>query len=251
MFDVLILAGTGKEAELTIREGVKNKAFIPIQGKPMVGYVIEALQAAKEIGRIAVVGPIAELVPLIDQYEILALPEKGSIPENIKCGFAALQPRQHFLIVSSDIPFLTAAAVENFIELCRPYELDFYYPIVPKDVNDRRFPGVERTYVKLLDGVFTGGNLFLVNPSGLESALPRIEKFFALRKSPVKLAATFGFGFVLKLATKRLRVAELEKRFSVLFGLQGKAVVTEYPEIGTDVDKSEDLTLAKKYLQDK
>ena len=63
MFDVLILAGTGKEAELTIREGVKNKAFIPIQGKPMVGYVIEALQAAKEIGRIAVVGPIAELVP--------------------------------------------------------------------------------------------------------------------------------------------------------------------------------------------
>ncbi|MDW7652411.1 MAG: nucleotidyltransferase family protein [Bacillota bacterium] len=251
MFDVLILAGTGKETELTEQERVKNKAFIQIHANPMLSYVIEALRDASDIGRIAVVGPVTELTPFIEQYGILALPEKGSIPENIKAGFDALQPRQHFLIVSADIPFLSAAAINNFLTLCRPYDMDFYYPVVPQSSNDKRFPGVVRTYVKLLDGTFTGGNLFLVNPGGLESALPRIEKFFALRKSPVKLAAALGIGFVIKLITRRLTIAELETRFSGLFSLRGKAVVSEYAEIGTDVDKPADLILARKVLADR
>lgn len=248
MFDVLVLAGTGKESELTLQEGVANKAFIPINRKPMLCAVLETLKGTRGISRIAVVGPVAELTPFIEQYGVIVVPEKGSIPENIKSGFDTLQPRQHFLISSADIPLLTPMAVENFLELCRPYELDFYYPIVSKANNEKRFPGVERTYVTLLDGVFTGGNIFLVNPGGLEASLPRIQHFFDLRKSPVKMAASLGFGFVIKLFTKRLTLSELEERVSGMFGLKGRAVISGYAEIGTDVDKPTDLLLARKEL---
>lgn len=249
MFDVLVLAGTGKESELTLQEGVSNKAFIPINGKPMLGTLLETLKGVRGIGRIAVVGPVAELTPFIEQYGVIVVPEKGSIPENIKSGFDLLQPKQHFLISSADIPFLTAIAVENFLELCRPYDFDFYYPIVSKADSEKRFPSVERTYVKLLDGVFTGGNLFLVNPGGLIASLTRIQHFFALRKSPIKLAASLGLGFVIKLFTKRLTLSELEERVSSMFGLKGRAVISGYAEIGTDVDKPTDLILARKQLE--
>ncbi|MCW3489119.1 nucleotidyltransferase family protein [Dethiobacter alkaliphilus] len=248
MFDVVVLAGTGKDTELTAQAGVNNKAFISINNQPMLGYVLEALKETPEIGRIAVVGPVADLTPFIEEYEILAVGQAGSIPENIRKGFEALQPRQHFLIVSADIPFLSVEAVTDFLAQCRPYNQDFYYPIVHRDDNEGRFPGVTRTYVTLRDGVFTGGNLFLVNPAGIAVALPRMERFLALRKSPLKLAGTLGPGFVLKLLLKKLTIAELEKRFSALFGLQGKAVISRFAEIGTDVDKPADLELAQRML---
>lgn len=248
MLDMIVLAGSNKETELTKSEKATNKAFIEINGRPMLSFILDALSGLGDSGRIAVVGPAAQLTPYIEKYGIIAVPEAGSIVDNIQKGFRVLQPRRHFLIVSADVPFLTTEAAEDFLQLCKPYDFDFYYPIVARSDNEKRFPGVKRTYVKLADGEFTGGNLFLVNPARLEDSLPRLQKIFALRKSPVRLAATLGLVFVFKLVTRRLTLAELEKRFSALFALQGKALVSKYPEIGTDVDKPSDLILARREL---
>lgn len=249
MFDVVVLAGSGKSTELTQQQGVENKAFIPIHGKPMLAYVLEALKAADNIGRIVVVGPVGALAPLIEQYGILAVPEAATIPENLRKGVDALLPRQHFMIATADIPFLTPAAVNEFIQSCKPYDADLYYPIVSKVDSEHRFPGVLRTYVTLREGVFTGGNLFFMNPGKIDTALPRLDRIFSLRKSPLRLAGELGVGFIARLLLKRLTLPELEDRFSALFGLRAKAVITPHPEIGTDVDKPEDLGLAVRELQ--
>ena len=248
MFDVVILAGGGKEKELIEYTGLANKAFIPIHGKPMLAYVLEALKKTGEVGRIVVVGPINELAPLIERYEIIAVSEAHNVPENLRKGVDILKPRAHFLIVAADLPFLKAEAVSSFLKQCKPYEWDFYYPIVSKEDNEQRFPGVKRTYVQLRDGTFTGGNLFLLNPASLDKALPRLEQVFSLRKSPIKLAGLLGSKFIFRFIARQLTLSELETRFSALFALSGKAVITRFPEIGTDVDKPSDLELAKREL---
>ncbi|HZK25234.1 MAG TPA: nucleotidyltransferase family protein [Oscillospiraceae bacterium] len=250
MVDVVILAGTAKQSELTISEKVQNKAFVQIHGQAMLSYVLDALQQASSVNRIAIVGPLAELQTLIGASpQLFAVAEGDTIVENLQLGFAALQPKQHCLVVTADVAFLTAAAVEDFLAACQPYESAVYYPIVAREDNDRRFPGVKRTYVKIHDGEFTGGNLFLVDPACLTKVLPRLEHFFALRKSPLRLAGALGLGFVVKLLTKRLTIAELEKRFYALFAVAGKAVISQYAEIGTDVDKPADLELARQHLK--
>lgn len=250
MVDVIVLAGTAKSSELTIAEQVQNKAFVQIHGQAMLNYVLTALQQTSSVQRIAVVGPLAELQTLIgDSAQVIAVDEGSSIVENLQRGLQALQPNKHCLVAASDAAFLTPAAVNHFLAACRPYEAAVYYPIVRREDNDRCFPGVKRTYVKLADGEFTGGNLFLINPAALEKVMPRLEEFFALRKSPLRLAAALGFGFVLKLLTKRLTIAELEKRFFALFSAVGKAVISPYPELGTDVDKPSDLELARRRLK--
>ncbi|NLZ37979.1 MAG: NTP transferase domain-containing protein [Firmicutes bacterium] len=250
MFDVIILAGTAKPSELTISENVQNKAFLLINDRTMLEFVITALRQVSEVNRIAVVGPQAELTALAEKFTgLTVVPEGKNIVENVQRGAAALQAKQHFLVASADIPFLTAAAVEDFLASCRPYTADLYYPIVRRIDNEGRFPGVKRTYAKLRDGEFTGGNIFLVSPNCLERVLPRLEQFFALRKSPLRLAATLGWGFVFKFLTQRLTIAELEKRFSVLFAVDGKAVISGFPEIATDVDKPSDLLLARQQLK--
>jgi GTP:adenosylcobinamide-phosphate guanylyltransferase len=248
MIDVVVLAGTGKETPLTVGENVSNKAFIRVNGRSMLSYTLDALRAVTAIDRIAVVGPVEQLSSFIEEYGILVIAEGGKITDNIHKGFAALQPKQHFLIVSADIPLLTPAAVDDFLAQCSPYSHDFYYPIVSKENSEKSYPGVTRTYARLREGTFTGGNLFLVNPGKIEESLPRINRFFELRKSPLKLVAMLGFPFVLKLVSRRLSIRELEMRIPVLLGLSGKAVISSFPEIGTDVDKPSDLELIKKLL---
>lgn len=248
MIDAIILAGGGKQSDLTRENNVDNKAFIEINGKPLVSYVLEALAFSGEVGRIAVVGPVERLAPLVEKYGVIAVPEAEDITGNIQAGFDALEPDGHFLVVTADIPLLTARAVQDTIALCRPFDADFYYPIVTKEASEARFPGIKRTYAALKDGVFTGGNLFVLSPAVLKKAMPKIRQIFALRKSPVKLAASLGPVFIVKLLARQLTIRELEKKVQALLGINGKAIITDYPEIGVDVDKPSDLAVARQVL---
>jgi len=246
MFDAVVLAGTGKESELTRQEQVDNKAFIQLNGRPLLTFVLDALRGTPEVGRIAVVGPPHRVAQLAGQETVLAVPEAGGIPENILAGYLALRPERHFLIVSADIPLLSPAALDDFLEQAQPFLLDFYYPIVRREDSERRFPDAVRTYARLREGVFTGGNVFLLNPVKVEEAMPRLRRFIALRKSPARLAGELGFSFVIKLLTRSLSVAELERRLPELLGLSGRAVISRFAEIGADVDKPSDLEMLRR-----
>lgn len=250
MIDAIVLAGAGKESDLTRENNIDNKAFIEINKKPLVAYVAEALATSGMVDRIAVVGPAKRLEPLAEKYGIIAVPEADGITENLQAGYDALKPDRHFIVVTADIPLLTGRAVQETIEMCRPFTADFYYPIVKKEENEARFPGVRRTYATLKDGVFTGGNLFILSPKVLKSAMPKIRQVFALRKSPVKLAAFLGPLFIVKLLTRQLTIRELEKKVQELLGITARAVISKYPEIGVDVDKPSDLAVVKKALAD-
>jgi molybdopterin-guanine dinucleotide biosynthesis protein A len=251
MFDAVVLAGTAKPSELTEREGVENKAFIRVSGKTLLAYTLEALRSSALTGRIVVVGPKPDLSPLSVAFGFTVVEERGDLPENILAGVLTLSPSRHFLVMSADIPFLTKEALEDFLERCQPRDKDFYYPIVARADSEKRFPGMKRTYVRLKEGVFTGGNLFLVNPDVVEKSLPRFRRFIELRKSPLKLLAKLGPAFLIKFLCRILTISELEKKFPDLLGISGKAVITPYAEIGADVDKPGDLDLVRAWSHPK
>jgi 2-phospho-L-lactate guanylyltransferase (CobY/MobA/RfbA family) len=47
---------------------------------------------------------------------------------------------------------------------------------------------------------------------------------------------------------KNLRLTELEKKVSEMWGLEGAVIICPWPEIGIDVDKPSDLQLARAIL---
>ena len=75
-----------------------------------------------------------------------------------------------------------------------------------------------------------------------------MDRVLTLRKKPWKLAQLLGFSFMLKFFMQRLSLAELEKRVSQLLGVKGVAIISPYPEIGTDVDKPSDFELAERVI---
>lgn len=113
------------------------------------------------------------------------------------------------------------------------------------------YPDIERTYVRLREGVFTGGNVGLAQPAALARCLKQAEKLVAYRKNPLRLAWLLGPGLLLRFLAGKLSLAEAERKASELLEVRGKAVIAEIPEIGVDVDKPSDLALVRRLMESK
>jgi len=248
MINAVVLGGSLNNGPLQECSPVGYEALIPVGSRLMVEYVVEALLSARHIDRVLVVGPVNELAPLLSGARVSLTGAAGGVMENIEAGLKQLPGDKRVLLVTSDIPMLTPRSVDDFIEHCGDMSVDIYYPIIPREIVKKRFASTRRTYVKLKEGVFTGGNVFLFNPAVFKQCVQNGQRIFALRKSPVGLCRLIGLSFVLKYLLRILAVEDVQKKVSELLGISGKVVVSQYPEIGVDVDKPGDLELARRIL---
>ncbi len=248
--NAIVLAGGTEQDKLAMHHGYPNKALLPINDLPMISYVIDALQKCQGIEKILVIGPAERLSGLLPE-DVQLVPEAGTAVENVLTAVRLLPVDEKILLCTSDIPMLTPEALGALIIETSRREADLYYPIISQERCESRYPGVKRTYAKLRDGSFTGGNVFIVNPAKVTKLADIFTKLVENRKNPAKMCLTLGLPGVLmvaKLALGWLTVRELEVRVSRILGITGAAIICEYPEVGTDVDKDSDLELARRVL---
>ena len=107
---------------------------------------------------------------------------------------------------------------------------------------------MQRTYVKLREGVFTGGNLALISPKVIRENFEMFKKASAMRKKPLQLCTLLGWKCLFKLILGRLAIHEIEERVAKIFHFTAVGVASPFPEVGIDVDKPSDLQLAREVL---
>jgi hypothetical protein len=143
---------------------------------------------------------------------------------------------------------LTVEALEDFMQKALKMNADLCYSVVAKANNDKKYPEVKRTYARLWEGQFTGGNIFLFNPAASDNCKAFVEQMLEYRKSPAKMAMVLGFGFLIRMALGILTINAVQKKCEKLLGIKGAVVISEYPEVGNDVDKVSDIQFVEKYL---
>jgi GTP:adenosylcobinamide-phosphate guanylyltransferase len=240
--DAVILAGGDGEV---IDPQQRFKGLVPIAGKPLVEWVVEAFRSAELIGEIAVVIPTAEgLGPWVDSVDKLVVSNRDFM-DNVIAGAAAFREDRPIMVATGDIPLLTGPAIDTFIAAGLATGADFVYPLVRRESIEAAYPGAQRTYFKLKTGRFTGGNAMMVAPRLLAPARELGQRMFNDRKNSVALVRTAGFGFVVKFLLGRLAPEDLVDKIRELLGGVGAAVVLEDPAIAMDVDKPSDLELVE------
>ncbi|MEW6662685.1 MAG: nucleotidyltransferase family protein [Bacillota bacterium] len=250
--DAIVLAGSPNNGKLAQCSSAANEALIEIGGRIIVDYVVSALREARLVDRIAIVGPVDDLAPIYAGMPgILLSPGGHTAMQSVVKGLKALDTLGQVLVVTSDVPLLKAQTVDEFIEQCGDQSRDFYYPVVSKELNEARYPGVKRTYVKLKEGTYTGGNIFLLRGEAVFRCLPKAERLVSLRKNPLAMAWTVGLPLIIKLLLQILPIKEAEQRVSRMLDINGKVIISSCPELGIDVDKPEDLELVKGVLMNK
>lgn len=248
--DALVLAGKKKNGLLEEQFNIPTKALIPLHGKPMILYVIDALRDVGDIKNILVIGPVKPISEKMPYKNIEIIPDGDGIIDNLDIGFSKLHSTlsDFVLIITSDIPLITSEIIKHFIDTAFKYDADIYYPIIRKEICEKKFPQIKRTYGTVKEGVFTGGNIFLIRKNAFADVKNILEKAIAYRKKPWKLSKLLGFKFLLKFFMKQNTIAEVEKRAYELIGHKGKAIELPFPEAGIDVDKESDYLLAKDIL---
>lgn len=230
----------------------KPKALIPIAGKPMVAHVVDALAGSRYVQHIIVVAldPAAGVkfsVPV--EY----VPDAGGVLANSEAGAQYVQTHypnlDAVLLSSSDIPTITPAIVDAFIEECFRTDHDLYYSVVERSVMETRFPSSRRSYVHLCEGDFAGGDMVLVRPSMTFSHQELWQNLANARKNALQQARLVGLGTFVKLIAHRLSLADAERRVCKALNVRGRAVPFSYAEVGMDVDKPFQLDIVRADLE--
>lgn len=225
----MILAGGKCEPELAAHTGVEFRADVPFGERTMAQIVLDA------------VAPLGDPILVGGRPGMATRQVEGgaSFVQSLSRGLSAVTS-ETFLLATADLPCLTTAACEDFVRQSDPAAA-LNYPVISQTDCEREFPGMKRTTLSLREGTFTGGNLGYMRTDLMRQAMPTLEKAYAYRKSPLKLASLVGFGtlgrvLLARLVPQSLSLSVLEKKVGGFLGVRVHAVVSKYAEIGADID---------------
>ena len=247
-YDVMVLGGGEAPEGLEQHTDYGTKATLKLGDRLMIEPVVDALCGARGARRVLVVGHADPLEKLIGAKVWKIAPPGGAMFETLRVGLDTFKDSEFIMVSTCDIPLITADMVSRFADAAERSGGDICYSVIEKSTFDRAYPATKRTYGKMKDGVFTGGNLVLLRPRVLLDNWHRIEAVIAARKSPIKLARQIGVWFIILLLLRQLRIKAVEDKIESMIGAKMKAVIVHDAEIGIDVDKVVDYELVLQTL---
>jgi GTP:adenosylcobinamide-phosphate guanylyltransferase len=258
LFDALILAGSRTPDDPVARAGGKScKALVPVGGRPMLAYVLDALRASGWVERVTIAidpgVPIAAEAPALarglDAGGIATMAPAGSPCATVQAGFAARAEGRPLLIATGDHPLLTGEMVAAFCAGSMASRCDVTAGVAPTHLLDSAFPGVRRTELRFRDGGYCGCNLFAL----MSARAARVLDFWATleqeRKQPWRMAGRIGMTTLLAYKLGRLTLDDAVARLGRRVDADLSAIRLRWAEAGRDVDKVEDLHLVESVMQ--
>ncbi len=251
--DALVLAGgaPGPGGLLYEYTQGKSKAMLDMCGRPMVQWVLDALEGSAIVDRVVVIG----LSPSegLQSSKIRAyLPGEGSMIQNVRLGIKQvleLNPQaRHMLVVSSDIPAITPVMVDWMVTTCMQTDDDLYYNVIQRQVMEKRYPNSRRTYLRVKDVEVCGGDMSVISTQISTEKDSVFERLSATRKNVLQQAAIIGWGTLFKVLLRRITLQEAVQAVCKRVGLKGRAILCPYAEVGMDVDKPFQLEMMRQDL---
>lgn len=254
--DAVLLAGGGADPEdpLYAISAGKPKALVPIAGKPLAQWVVDALVASKAVDHLVIVGldgGSGLSFPVGTRF----VPDSGSLLGNVRSGaMAALDggdPSRPILIVSSDIPALEPVMVDWLVAASMETNDDFYYCAIDRSIMEARFPGSGRSFVRFSDREVCGGDLTILRPSAFLDGGKLWQRLTEGRKSTFAMASAIGFDVVVLLFLHRLTLADAAHKACARLHIRGRVMECGYAEMGMDVDKPFQFAMVEADLLDR
>ncbi|MCS7254388.1 MAG: NTP transferase domain-containing protein [Armatimonadota bacterium] len=246
--DAIVLAG-GVGDDVARAENVLSKVAVNICGEPLLLRVIKAMHDAITVRNIVVVTQpqLGELILNLSDQRIHLVHDAGSLWENVNCAInSLLEPSDMLLFAAGDTPFLRGELLDAFVEDGLSSGADIVYPIVSKAAYERTFIGCKRTFVRLRDGIFTGGNCMLIRWRILGSVSEVAKAAIAARKKPWQLARILGWKTLLKMPFGLLTIDELKSRAEHMLKCRIFVLVTDAAELAFDIDEVRHLEHARR-----
>ncbi|MBP9854141.1 MAG: YegS/Rv2252/BmrU family lipid kinase [Candidatus Omnitrophica bacterium] len=247
-YNVIILAGNEKGA-LQDAYG-SNKALLPIHGKPMLDWVVEAFNKSDYVGNIIVIGP-DELDQLASmRYVRKRIFEGMNVVQSLIHGvdyvksliYSASDQESGYLITFCDAVFLNTEIINHTILNIENSQADIVFPYVEKSAFDQSKIASKRAYIPIGDKNYVGTTIYYVKKFSLVSQLLEdLSKMRKNRKDPGGILKMLG-------CENNNSLPEIESFLSKKIQTSVRILESPYAELGMDVDTPEDYEFAKVFL---
>jgi GTP:adenosylcobinamide-phosphate guanylyltransferase len=242
-FSALVLAGSRPGPDPVAQvAGVATKVLATVGGKPMLTRVIAALRAAGAT-RIAVAASHPQVVALARSLGCEVIEAADGPSESAGRGFALLGAPM--LLTTADHALLEGEWITDFRAAIAP-QTDVAVLLARRDVVEASVPDTRRTWLRFADGQWSGCNLF-------HFATPRAAAAFSLwqaverdRKHPWRIVRRLGPWLLLRYLAGRLSLADAMAHLGRKAGVVVEAVASPHGLAAVDVDKPDDLILARR-----
>lgn len=246
---VILTGSRDSHGPLTQGMGIQSKAMLPVFGKPMVSYVLDALAATKYSPNIYVSTADPDVVSLNGPVPFTCLPSEDQAVRSLLGAMNRLPDAEWVLFVSGDHPLLTAEMIEHFVDETLARDLTFSVAAVRRSVVNESYPQSRRTYFPVKGDAYSGGNLFLVNRQKFHGQATFMETIDRNRKKPWKNLAMLNPFVALWILLRQMDIHGVARYASKVFGCETGVVDMPFAECCMDVDKPSDKEIAEMILR--
>ncbi len=259
MADRLIaVALAGGRLEPDFREAgyaAANKAYLPLRGSSMLERVLTSLRAASSVERIRCVTQPDTFQSAFgargrDLADEIVEPGDGLI-DSLIAGLRGLPSDRLVLVVATDIPLASGGHFDAFTTRAADQAWDVSYGYLRRATHVAAYPSVRHTWVRLRDGAMCGSGVSVIRAGSMSGLAETLRRIAAARKSPLRLAAIFSLGLVIRYIFGLLTLADVERRARGLSGLQCRGVACEDAELAVNVDGLADLREVERILDER
>ena len=248
----VVLAGSRPGSDpLAAAFGTDLKALVPIGGKPMVRWPVEALLACDRFSQVRVLAQEPERIgEALPAHPKLVVERSGStIAATLEKMVFDPSVQWPLIVTTADHVLLDAGMIDEFCYLAEP--ADIAIGVVERDSLMRRLPQSQRTWIHFRHGAYSGANLFQLSGP---KVLPALELWRSVEQDRKKgWALVWAFGPLNFLAALlRLRtIHQTLDRIGQRLGVKAEAVDLSDPLAAVDVDKLADHGLVEKLLAER
>jgi len=255
---VVLAADRGPDDPVAKAADVRCKSLTPVDGKPMVFRVLDALTTSRMVTTYILCGPPKGIMDQEPDLETLIASGRAKWFENqatpSSSAFHVLQTlpdETPVLLTTADHALLSARIVDYFCSEAQATGCDVVAGVARHEAVTAAYPQTRRTATRLEDGAYCGCNLFaFLTPRARQAAYfwRRVED---QRKNPLRVIRVLGWSAVLRYIFGRLSLNEALNRISRRLGFKAGAVVLPYPEAAVDVDSVSDLELVENIVSNR
>lgn len=246
----LVLAGTRAGGDpLAAAAGVTHKALIEVGGRTMIEHVVGVLDAIPETARILVAIERPEVLALLPRLRppfcrraVEFLPAAAGPSASVAAALAVAGTP--LLVTTADHALLRPEWIRELLDAA-PAEADAVATLARRERVLAAVPHTRRTYLRFADGAFSGCNLFLLQRPAARGVIEFWQRIESERRRPLRMMLRLGPGFALRYLSGRLRLADALARLGQLSGAHIAVVEMQDGRAAIDVDKPEDLVIAR------
>ena len=248
--DALILAGSrGPNDPVAALGGVPHKALLPIAGKPMLAYVLEAVRGVPEIARIFIcIDDATDLGTAAGAIAFQRIAPAESPAASLAKALQEIDGGKPLLVTTADHPLLTTTIVQYFLDHASR-DADLSVGLAEAGTVTAAFPEGKRTFYRLGGKGYSGCNLFLARRPGATRVAAYWRRMEMHRKKPLRLVREIGVGALLRYALGLLSLDAAFAHVSRLTDATIRPVLLPFAEAATDVDKPEDFQMVEGLLK--